>query len=164
MKLCSINISAWETCAADGLDCRLAARQCVQKAEEIRGRKGNGSLSSHHRSHAADAGEIATRGRAVQRLAKVQIDTTTWMLHHRLLKTERCGRRRALAQTKYLSRLNGALKILFFELLKDHQLIETVPPWYSLTQLKPLYQNNMKWRPIGMYQCMQTTQRCELRE
>ena len=37
----------------------------------------------------------------------------------------------ALAQTKYLSRLNRALKILFFELLKDYQLIEAVPPWYS---------------------------------
>ena len=48
----------------------------------------------------------------------------------------------ALAQTKYLSRHNGALKILFFELLKDYQLIEAVPPWYSPTQPKPLYQND----------------------
>ena len=47
----------------------------------------------------------------------------------------------ALAQTKYLSRHNRALKILFFELLKDHLLIEAVPPWYSPTQPKPLYQN-----------------------
>ncbi|XP_068749277.1 uncharacterized protein [Montipora capricornis] len=48
----------------------------------------------------------------------------------------------ALVRTKYLSRHNGALKILFFELLKDYQLIEAVPPWYSATQLKPLYQND----------------------
>ena len=39
----------------------------------------------------------------------------------------------ALAQTKYLSRHDGALKILFFELLKDYQLIEAVPPWNSST-------------------------------
>ena len=45
----------------------------------------------------------------------------------------------ALAQMKYLSRHNGALKILFFELLKDHQLIEAVLPWYSPKQPKPLY-------------------------
>ena len=48
----------------------------------------------------------------------------------------------ALAQTEYLSRHNGALKILFFELLKDYQLIEAVPPWNSSTQPKPLYQND----------------------
>ena len=46
----------------------------------------------------------------------------------------------AMAQTKYLSRHNRVLKILFFELLKDHQL--AVPPWYSVTQPKPLYQND----------------------
>ena len=38
-----------------------------------------------------------------------------------------------LAQTKYLSRHNGVLKILFFELLKNHQLIESFPPWYPAT-------------------------------
>ena len=48
----------------------------------------------------------------------------------------------ALAQTKYLSRHKLALKILFFELQKDHQLIEAVPPWYSPTQPKPLYKNH----------------------
>ena len=34
-----------------------------------------------------------------------------------------------LAQTKYLSRHNAALKILFFELLKSCQLVEVIPPW-----------------------------------
>ena len=46
-----------------------------------------------------------------------------------------------LAQTKYLSRHNAALKILFFELLKSYQLIKVIPPWYSPTQPKPSYEN-----------------------
>ena len=46
-----------------------------------------------------------------------------------------------LAQTKYLSRHNAALKLLFFELLKSYQLIEVIPPWYSPTQPKPSYEN-----------------------
>ena len=33
----------------------------------------------------------------------------------------------SLAQTKYLYRHNAALKILFFELLREHGLIEEVP-------------------------------------
>ena len=48
----------------------------------------------------------------------------------------------ALAQTKYISRHNGPINIRFFELLKDYQLIEAVPPWYSATQPEPLYQND----------------------
>ena len=40
----------------------------------------------------------------------------------------------ALAQTKYVT-----LKILYFELLDDLELIESVPPWYSPTTLKPEY-------------------------
>ena len=48
-----------------------------------------------------------------------------------------------LAQTKYLERHNAAaLKILFFELPIDQQLIETIPSWYSLTQPKPVYEND----------------------
>ena len=42
----------------------------------------------------------------------------------------------ALAQTKYV-----ALKILYFELLDDLELIESVPPWYSPTTPKPEYHN-----------------------
>ena len=45
-----------------------------------------------------------------------------------------------LAQTKYLSRHNAALKILFFEFLKSYQLIEVISPWYSPTQPKPSYE------------------------
>ena len=47
----------------------------------------------------------------------------------------------ALAQMKYLSRHNAALKILFFELLKDLKMTSKFPPWYSPIQPKPLYEN-----------------------
>ena len=47
-----------------------------------------------------------------------------------------------LAQTKYLSIHNAALKIPFFEMLNDMELIESTPPWYSLVQPKPVYQND----------------------
>ena len=33
------------------------------------------------------------------------------------------------------------MKILFFELLREHGLIEKVPPWYSPVMPKPAYQN-----------------------
>ena len=46
-----------------------------------------------------------------------------------------------LAQTKYLARHNSALKILFFEMLRDQNLISEVPPWYSPVQPKPMYEN-----------------------
>ena len=49
-----------------------------------------------------------------------------------------CG---TLAQTKYLARHNTALKILFFEMLKDLELISEVPPWYSKIQPKLSYEN-----------------------
>ena len=38
-----------------------------------------------------------------------------------------CG---TLPQTKYLARHNAVLKILFFKLLKDLELISEVPPWH----------------------------------
>ena len=47
-----------------------------------------------------------------------------------------------LAQTKYLTRHDAALKILFYEMLKDLDLVTFVPPWYSLDQPKPLYEND----------------------
>lgn len=46
----------------------------------------------------------------------------------------------ALAQTAYLTRHNAAFKILFLELLRDHGLVNTLPPWYSPTQPKPIYE------------------------
>ena len=33
------------------------------------------------------------------------------------------------------------MKILFFEILREHGLIEEVPPWYSPVMPKPAYQN-----------------------
>ena len=47
-----------------------------------------------------------------------------------------------LAQTKYLIRHNAALKIPFFEMLKDMDLIESNPPWYSPVQPKLVYEND----------------------
>ena len=37
----------------------------------------------------------------------------------------------SLAQTKYLERHNAAMKVLFFEILRDLDLNETVPPLFS---------------------------------
>ena len=46
-----------------------------------------------------------------------------------------------LAKTKYIARHNAALNVLFFELLKDRNLITEIPPWYSPVQPKPMYEN-----------------------
>ena len=44
----------------------------------------------------------------------------------------------ALAQNKYVNRHNAALKILFFEVLQDLGLVDSVPPWYSHLKPKPV--------------------------
>ena len=44
----------------------------------------------------------------------------------------------SLAQTKYMERHNAALKVLFFEILRD---LETVSPWFSRIEPKPLYES-----------------------
>ena len=49
-----------------------------------------------------------------------------------------CG---ALAQSKYLSRHNNALKILFFEVIRLLDLVLSVGPWYLKAQPKPMYEN-----------------------
>ena len=36
----------------------------------------------------------------------------------------------ALAQNKYVTRHKAALKILFFEIWQDLDLVDSVPPWY----------------------------------
>ena len=46
------------------------------------------------------------------------------------------------SSVKYLSRHNAALKILFFELLRDLKLADEVPPWYSPVKQKPVYENS----------------------
>ena len=45
----------------------------------------------------------------------------------------------ALAQNKYLARHNSALKMLCFELLRELQLVERLPAWYSPIKPKPEY-------------------------
>ena len=41
----------------------------------------------------------------------------------------------------YLARHNAALKILFFEILRDLGLLEEVPPWYSPVEPKPTHES-----------------------
>ena len=48
----------------------------------------------------------------------------------------------ALAQNKYVTRRNATLKILFFAVLQDLDLINSVPPWYSPLKPKPVYEAN----------------------
>ena len=43
-----------------------------------------------------------------------------------------------LAQNKYVTRHNAAPKILFFEILQDLGLVNSVPPWYSPLKPKPV--------------------------
>ena len=45
----------------------------------------------------------------------------------------------ALAQNKYQESHNSALKVLFFELLRDLKLIDSVPSWYFPVQPKSLF-------------------------
>ena len=47
----------------------------------------------------------------------------------------------ALALNKYLSRHNAAFRVLFFEKLRDLELIDAVPPWYSQVDPKPVYES-----------------------
>ena len=54
----------------------------------------------------------------------------------------------ALAQNKYLTRHNAALKTLFFEIVHDLGLIESVPPWYSPV-IRVRYLQCMKRRVSG---------------
>ena len=48
----------------------------------------------------------------------------------------------AMAQNKYLTRHNAALKIIFFEIVYDLGLIASVPPWYSPVKPKPVYESD----------------------
>ena len=44
----------------------------------------------------------------------------------------------AIAQNKYVTRHNAALKILFFEILQDLGLVGSVPPWHWPPKPKPV--------------------------
>ena len=47
----------------------------------------------------------------------------------------------ALAQNRYLRRHNAALQVLFYEKLRDLGLSDSVPPWFSCVEPKPLYES-----------------------
>lgn len=47
----------------------------------------------------------------------------------------------SLAQSKYLERHNFALKVFFFEMLKDLKLADNTLPWFSGVKPKPLYKS-----------------------
>ena len=49
-----------------------------------------------------------------------------------------CG---ALAQSKYMTRHSAALKVIFYELLKDLDLVTSIPLWYSQNTPKLLYES-----------------------
>ena len=40
-----------------------------------------------------------------------------------------------------MDRHNAALKVLFFEMLRDLKLADFVPPWYSRVEPKPMYES-----------------------
>ena len=46
----------------------------------------------------------------------------------------------ALAQTRYLARHDAVLKVLFFEIIFNLGLIDTVPPWYSPIKPQSVYE------------------------
>ena len=59
----------------------------------------------------------------------------------------------ALAQNKYLLRHNMALKVLFYELPRDQDLLDEVPPWYSPVMPKPVYKSEQveAWWDVPVY-------------
>ena len=48
----------------------------------------------------------------------------------------------ALAQSKYLQRHKAVSKIIIFEMLHSLDLLDSVPPWYSPSEPKPVNQND----------------------
>ena len=42
----------------------------------------------------------------------------------------------------YMDRQNAALKVLFFKMLRDFKLANSVPPWYSRVEPKLLYKSD----------------------
>ena len=58
-----------------------------------------------------------------------------------------------LAQSKYNTRHDAALKVLFFDLLCDMRLIESAPSWFSPETPKPEYKNDRAsaFRDVPVY-------------
>ncbi|KAK2559366.1 hypothetical protein P5673_017986 [Acropora cervicornis] len=46
-----------------------------------------------------------------------------------------------------------ALKVLFYEILRDQDLLEKVPPWYSPVMPKPVYKSEQveAWSDVPVY-------------
>ena len=59
----------------------------------------------------------------------------------------------ALAENKYLLRHNMALKVLFYEFLRDQDLLEEVTPWHSPVMPKPVYKSEQveAWWDVPTY-------------
>ena len=62
----------------------------------------------------------------------------------------------ALAQIKYLARHDAVLKFLFFEIIFDLCLIDTVPLWYSPVKPQSVYET-AGYRRTGMFRYMEST-------
>ena len=62
----------------------------------------------------------------------------------------------ALVQTKYLARHDAVLKFLFFEIIFDLCLIDTVPVWYSPVKPQSVYET-AGYRRTGMFRYMEST-------
>ena len=62
----------------------------------------------------------------------------------------------ALAQIKYLARHDAVLKFLFFEIIFDLCLIDTVPPWYSPVKPQSVYET-AGYRRTGMFRYTEST-------
>ena len=82
-------------------------------------------LYASQKTHAGTTGEVMCRlcNKAPESVAHVLAGCT------------------ALAQNKYTTGHNAALKILFFEILQDLGLVDSVPPWYSPRKPKPVCQS-----------------------
>ncbi|PFX12000.1 hypothetical protein AWC38_SpisGene24112 [Stylophora pistillata] len=78
-----------------------------------------------HKTHTSGEGEVRCRlcGKAPESVAHILSGCSV------------------LAQSKYFSRHDAALKVLFYELLYDEGFIDEIPPWSSPDKLKPVYES-----------------------
>ena len=85
---------------------------------------------------------LATRLYTSQKMGKDSMDTVTCRLCDKapVSVPHVLAGCTALAQNKYLTRHNAALKTLFFDIVHNLGLIESVPPWYSPVKPKPVYE------------------------
>ena len=65
-----------------------------------------------------------------------------------------------LAKTKYLAQDNSVSEILFVGLLKNLDLIDLIPPWFSLMEPKPVHKT-IELKLIEMVQFMSRTLKSE---